>query len=126
MAKKKNLHKRYKHEGGFIGLPTRVFDSAAYRDLSLKARCLLDELQKVHRSGLNGRIVFSIDMAAQRLNVTPKTASSAFQELIDHGLIERMLDGNWLNGQAREWRLTYEIYKGREPTDEWKGWRAEN
>ena len=122
MAKKKNLHRRYKHEGGFIGLPTRVFDSPAYRDLSLKSRCLLDELQKVHRAGLNGRIVFSIDMAAQRLSVTPKTASNAFQELVDHGFIERMLDGNWLNGQAREWRLTYEIYNGREPTDEWKGW----
>lgn len=126
MGKKLSLHKKYKHEGGFVGLPRRVFISPAYRNLSLAARCLLDELQEIYRPQRNGRIALSVERAASRLGVSFKTASNAFYELVEHGFIEHTHDANWMRGQAREWRLTYEIYRGREPTDDWKDWQPKN
>lgn len=125
MSKRKKLYENYKHEGGFIGLPKRVFESPAYRSLKLSARCLLDELQFLYRPQRNGRIGFSVSKAAERLNLTEKTVSAAFRELEKHGFIERSLEGDYRKGIAREWRLTYEPCQGREPTDDWKAWTPE-
>lgn len=122
MAKRKANHKHFKHEGGFIGLPRRVFESPAYRDLSLSARCLLDEMQSLHRPQRNGRIGFSITTACERLSITYKTASKAFEELQSHGFIDCMMTANSFGAKAREWRLTYEPYQGKEPTDDWINW----
>lgn len=122
---KKPLHKSFKHPGGYIGLPRRVFESENYRSLSLRARCVLDELQNLHRPGRNGRIAFSVTQAAQRLNVTENTAAPAFHELAQRGFIALSQDGDWRKGKAREWRLTYEPHNGREPTDDWYYWEDE-
>lgn len=120
MGKKQPLHKKYKHEGGFVGLPRRVFKSAEYKALSCTARCILDELQHKYVGNNNGRIVFSVERGMKNLGLSYNTISKAFKELEASGFIERSLDANYLNGQAREWRLTYEQCYGREPTDEWK------
>lgn len=126
MAKRNNLFKQFKHPGGIIGLPKRVFDSHAYADLSLTARCLLDELQRIHMPSINGRISLSVFNASKRLKQSQNTVRPAFKELEEHGFIERSLDADWLNGKAREWRLTYEKCQGREPTDEWQNWEPKN
>jgi hypothetical protein len=120
MTKRKPLHKKFKHQRGFIGLPRHVFESEQYRTLSLTARCVLDELQNLHRPQRNGRIVLSVERAAIRLNVVENTVRPAFLELQKKGFIERSLDADYTKGRAREWRLTYEPCNGREPTDEWK------
>ena len=101
-------------------MPRRVFESPQYRTLSLKARCLLDELQNIHRPGRNGRIVLSYETAARNLGVTYNTVSKAFLELQQTGFISLNLDADHRIGRAREWRLTYEPCNGREPTDDWK------
>ncbi|HRK98669.1 MAG TPA: hypothetical protein PLE43_09375 [Alphaproteobacteria bacterium] len=119
MAKKKSFHSHYKHEGGFVGLPRRVFKSEQYKNLGMTARCLLDELQHKHTGSNNGRIIFSVEMAMKNLGISYNTAKNAFKELEHRGFIERSLDANYMNGQAREWRLTYEPCYGREPTDDW-------
>ena len=124
--RKKTLHKNYKHPGGFIGLPKVVFESKAYRNLTLVARCLLDELQGIYLPQRNGRLVLSVATASQRLNKSEKTVSAAFLELIEHGFIEHMTQSNWIEGKAREWRLTYEPVDGREPTHEWKLWQIDS
>lgn len=120
MGKKKPLHKNFKHEGGFVGLPRRVFKSTEYRALSCVARCLLDELQHKHVGHNNGRIFFSVGNGMKNLNLSYNTVKNAFNELQKCGFIERSLDADYTNGQAREWRLTYEPCCGREPTDEWR------
>lgn len=118
--KKKNLHKYYKHEGGFVGLPRRVFRSPQYKRLSRNAKCLLDELQDRHMPGRNGRIVLSVEELEKLLNISYVTASKAFKELEKTKFIERTFEADYTNGKAREWRLTYEPHHGREPTDCWK------
>jgi hypothetical protein len=127
MTKPKALHKKFKHPNGFIGLPRHVFESLAYRSLSLKARCLLDEFQNLYRPNRNGRIVLPIEIAAERLGVAENTVRRAFDELQNKGFIIRTMDGDWSKGRAREWRLTYEpCNNGREPTDEWRLWEVEH
>ncbi|MAM34834.1 MAG: hypothetical protein CMH28_07145 [Micavibrio sp.] len=123
--RKKTLHKSFKHPGGFIGLPQMVFWSDPYRDLTLVARCLLDEFQAIYRKGRNGRIVLSVATASQRLNTSYKPVSRAFAELAEHGFIECTKGSNWKDGKTREWRLTYEPCEGREPTHDWKLWEKQ-
>lgn len=120
MASKRKLYNQFKHEGGFVGLPRRVFTSIQYKSLSLAARCVLDEIQNLHRPQRNGRIVFSVESAAKSLGVCYNTAKKAFRELEGKDFIERMYDGDYSKGKAREWRLTYEACNGHEPTDDWK------
>lgn len=117
---KKTLHRHYRHEGGFVGLPRRVFKSEQYKRLGLAARCLLDELQHKHVGNNNGRIVFSVEAGMKNLGLAYNTVKKAFRELETRGFIERSLDADYTNGQARVWRLTYESCYGREPTDDWK------
>ncbi|MCB9964949.1 MAG: hypothetical protein H6855_02560 [Rhodospirillales bacterium] len=118
--KKTALYKQFQHEGGFVGLPRRVFNSPQYKSLSLAARCVLDELQNLHMPSRNGRIVFSVENAMSALGKSYNTASHAFRELEKMGFIERSLEADYTKGNAREWRLTYEACNGREPTDDWK------
>ena len=120
MAKKKYLEKKVEHKGGFLGLPRHVFESSAYRQLSLKARCLLDEFQNIfRRDGRNGRLRMPVEYTMERLNISSyTTAQKAFQELQDMGFIDLCLDSDYSKGKAREWRLTYETCKGREPTND--------
>ena len=124
--RKKTLHKRFTHPGGFIGLPKVVFESEAYRNLTLVARCLLDELQGIYLPQRNGRLVLSVATASQRLNASYKPVSRAFAELVEHGFIECTKGSNWKDGKTREWRVTYEPCEGREPTHEWKLWEKQN
>ena len=120
MSKKKNNHSLYKHSGGFVGLPCRVFKSSEYGQLSLKARCLLDELQYLCRGDRNGRLVLSVEQTAKNMGVAYNTAKDAFNELKEAVFIEQMLEHRYTKKQAREWRLTFQPYQGREPTDCWK------
>lgn len=68
---------------------------------------------------------FSVKRAKDALGVSKPTAIKAFDELSNKGFIDLVNQHEWLNGRAREWRLTYLPYKGREPTDEWEDWRSE-
>lgn len=125
MARKKPLHKQFQHPGGYAGMPRRVLESPQFRSLTLTARCILFELQSLHMPGRNGRIVLDVATAAKALGVVYNTAKKGFWELEEKGFIERMLEGDYRKGKAREWRLTYELYQGREPTDDWKNWPLE-
>ena len=97
-----------------------MFKSKEYRELSLKARCLLDELQCIYRDDRNGRLVLSVGQAAKNTGVSYNTAMKAFKELQEAGFIEQMLEHRYAKKQAREWRLTFQPCAGREPTDCWK------
>lgn len=119
MARKKKILYRGK---GFNRMCRVMFDSPAYRDLSLSARVLLDEFMHLYRPDRNGTLSISTKNAAKRLNCAEKTAMKAFPELVEHGFLALTEGHYWQQRKAREWRLTFEPCHGREPTDEWKEW----
>lgn len=112
-------------DGGFVCVYREWFNSEAYRDLSLLARCLLAELHILFQPSRNGHIALSVAKAAERLKVTSKTVGPAFHELAEHGFIVLTNgdDDYWKERLAREWRLTFERCGNREPTDDWRRWR---
>lgn len=124
-AKKPSEH-IIKRDGGWFPVSREWFNSEAYRDLSLLARCLLMELQSLHFNGRNGYLSLSVKNAAKRLNVTEKTARKPFHELAEHGFIDLTRGCLWQERLAREFRLTFYGCNGREPTDEWRLWKPGN
>lgn len=110
---------------GFVMVYREWFNSAAYRDLSLTARCLLMEMHILYRPGRNGALSLSVVNAAKRLNVTQRTVRPAFHELAEHGFISLTKGEYWQERKAREWRLTFLKCNGSEPTDEWRFWKPD-
>jgi len=122
MGKKAKIPTRGK---GFNRMCRVMFDSPAYRDLSLAARALLDEFTHIYRPERNGALSISTKNAARQLNCNERTAIKAFQELIEHGFLMLTEGHYWQQRKAREWRLTFEPCNNREPTDEWEQWTPE-
>ena len=119
MAKK---NKSYSHPGGVIGFPRYALRSDAYRDLSVTARALMFELQDVWRPRELG-LHYSVRRAAEALGVANGTAANAFSELDDHGFVKCVCESDWFSGMAREWRLSWLSYNGKEPSNEWMEWK---
>lgn len=118
-SNKKHLQHYYKR-GQSFPIYYDVWDSKAFRNLTPKARCLLFELQKAEFPNRNGFVGMSEKRAAKLLGCVENTASKAFEELQEQGFIELCLDGDYTQGKASEWRITYIQHQGREPTNEWK------
>jgi hypothetical protein len=116
MAKNKGIKR-------FLRRTLEMLDSPAYRDLKPADRCLLEEFQRIFMPHRNGALSISTRNAMIRLNVSEPTAIKAFKNLETHGFIVLMKGQLWQQRKAREWRLTFEPCNGREPTDEWRGWR---
>ena len=103
------------------------FESPAYRSFNPTARCLLDEFCNIYRPGRNGSLVLSNEVAAKRLNLSVETTRKAFHDLMETGFLVPNEDAQYLNGRAREFRLTiFPSNNGREPTDDWKLWSLDN
>lgn len=97
-------------------------ESPSYRDLRPLARCLLEEFLIVYRPSLNGRLSLPTRKAARRLGIAENTVLNAFDDLVEHGFIELIKGHDWAAREAREWRLTFMLCNGREPTDDWRNW----
>ena len=117
--------KKLKRAGSFIQLHEEILASPAYRDLTPKARCLLTEFQRIYRPSRNGWLSISVVNAAKLIKVNKDTASKAFRSLAEHGFIVLTKGEYWQERLAREWRLTFEEFNDREPTDDWKRWRLD-
>ena len=115
----KSRAKAYKREGNFFMFHHEIFESSAFRSLDCKARCLLFELWRYYQPG--SEIVFlSVREASKRLGVHPDTAGKAFSNLSDRGFIVMTNHAQWQQRISRTWRLTWQPFKGREPTDDWR------
>jgi hypothetical protein len=126
MASKLN-QSHFKRDSSFFQVHADWFDSTAYRNLSLTARCLLEEFMFVYLPGRNGHLVLSVEQAAVRLNTSEETARKAYHELMEKGFLVLSEEANYLNGRAREFRLTvFPSNNGREPSDDWKNWSPDN
>ena len=106
----------------YIKIEADWFESPAYRDLTLTARCLLTEFLNVYRPSRNGKLSISTRNAAVRLSVTENTCIKAFRDLVEHGFLILTNHENWIQGKAREFELTVRPVNGRVQKDSWKEW----
>jgi hypothetical protein len=105
-------------------------ESAAYRSLSLYARCLLVELKALYNGANNGDLYLSVRDAARKLNTGMHQATTAFRQLVDRGFIKARQRGafQWKQRQATCWLLTeYDCdVTGHRATKDFMQWRPEN
>ena len=111
-----------KRPGRFFMVHHEMFDSDAYRSLDCKSRCLLHELIRLYVPGFNEEVFLSVRDAATRICVNKDTVGSAFHELADRGFIVLLKHHIFIQRKCRKWRLTFEAFKGREPTDDWRSY----
>ena len=119
MAKRNSLRKQaQKHDlrnNSFVMLPKAVIESPAFNDLNSAARLLLIAILSRFNGHNNGQISLSHREAAPLIGHTsPKTIVKAFKDLMEHGLIEVTMEGDWAGCRAREYRLTF-ITTGKVP-----------
>jgi hypothetical protein len=104
--------------------------SAAYRSLSLRARCLLVELKALYNGSNNGELFLSVRDAAARLKTGLHQATAAFRELVDRGFIKPRQRGSfhWKQRHATSWLLTEydDDMTGHEATKEFMKWQPDD
>ena len=113
----------------FLALERYVFNSPAFRSLSLPARAAYFEMLNLYSGSNNGRIAMSANVLAGKLKTGRATASRALLELEAKGFIEPVRRGgfNMKAGtrRATEWRLT--SYRcdvtGERPTKTFMRWQ---
>jgi hypothetical protein len=133
---RKDLKPKYRGPR-YVQLFHWTMQSAAWRDLTPNARCILIEIIYRYNGANNGFIVYSIREAMRDLNVGHGTAARGFKELVEHGFIVPEQRGafHWkidLTGRrhrpASEWRLTHydndraKTGESRYPTKEFMSW----
>ena len=113
--------KTYRRPGGVIALPRDMISSPQYKALSPAARALIVELQAMWKPGTKA-VHLSARRAGKLLGVSKDTGARALRELVEAQFIVVAEESDWLNGRAREYRLTWQPPDGlqREPTDEWR------
>lgn len=115
---------KFNRPEGVLGIPRIMIRSAAYKQLSAKSVKLMLILQDVYNPS-ESVVHYSTKRAEEAAQMSHPTVCKAFNELMDKGFIELLDHHDWMNGKAREWRLTWLPFKGKEPTDDWQYWQPE-
>jgi hypothetical protein len=129
-GRKVNKTGRSQTEGRFILLGLWLFDSPAYRSLSVVARCLYDELKRSYNGSNNGDVFLSVRDAAKKLHVGKSTASEAFKELEERGFTRLKRKGAFnlksdaRRGMASTWILTEYEHANKLATKDFMHWRG--
>jgi hypothetical protein len=115
----------------FALVPVSVMRSAAYQRASLPARAILFELAALYAGTNNGHLGLSVRQAATLLHCAKDTASRAFRELSEKGLIEAAYIGNFkakVSPLASEWRLSWRRCdrSGALPSRAFLNWKPHN
>jgi hypothetical protein len=119
MVKKPN-QRAFKHPGGVACLPRLVLQSEEYRTLTHKARALLIEFQNIWTERRNGYLSISHRNAMRLLNCTSDTVTKAFEELERKRFLIRWDESSYQNRKAREYKISFQPFNGREPLHEWR------
>jgi hypothetical protein len=114
--------------GNFYMTPRRVTGSVAWRELSFRARAILQVFQYSCDGHNNGELAFGIHEIGKMLgNQSHGLNARAVAELIEKGFLECTSDANRSQGKVRTYRITF-ISTGRargiEPaTHDYETWR---
>ena len=110
-------HDRNRDSGGFMAIPWKVIDSAAYQGLSHPAKALLFEIARQYVRDNNGRLLASRAYLKPRGWNSADTISRALRELVKAGLIHQTVQGhrpNKASWYAVTWR-TLDRIEGYDP-----------
>ena len=127
---KPNATGRNEAKDRFVRLPHTIMVSEAYRSLDPVARCLLSEIAMIENGRNNGSIFLSTKDATDRLGLADeRPAMRAFDDLQDRGFIAMTHDAHFSikaadSPRARHWRITWQAYDNKGPTNEWKAYQA--
>ena len=105
---------------GFFSLEREVYDSSAFRSLSMTERSVLFHLIYYFVPHNSEDIAMSGRRLGKELGINKDTAAKALRNLEASGLIRTTKESMWLNGFSRSYRLTFMAYQNRLATDEWK------
>lgn len=109
--------------GHCVVLQSEMVKSDAFRSLNGSSVRLLLELMTRYFGRNNGDLSLSLDEAVDRLGMGKSTASAAYRELQEKGLLAKTREGCFYRGHATTWRLTFrEDEKHAAPTHEWRKW----
>ena len=126
MANRQTKTGRSKFKGTFALIPNDLINSEAWRHTSLAARALLVEIASLYNGANNGRLGLSVRQGAERLQCSKDTASRAFRELREHGVVETTYEGKFKEKElASEWRVTWKRCDrtGALPSSAYRLWR---
>lgn len=110
--------KQFRHQGGVIRLRRDMITSPQWRALSSHARALIIELQAMWRPG-TATYHLSARRAGELLGMGKDIGNAALHEVRDAKFIILADESDFPNKKARTYRLTWETFDGREPTNEW-------
>lgn len=114
----------------FVGLRHRILISEAYRSLDTVARSLLTEIAMIENGRNNGSLWLSVADATDRLGLADQHAAMrGFNDLQDRGLIALTKEAHFSvkaseTSRARCWRLTWQSWAGKPPTNDWERYVA--
>jgi hypothetical protein len=123
MAKKKPKL-GFDRRGGVMVVSRGMRESYVYESMPATAKVLMDLL---HMQWRNDRpVAYGVREASSKIGCTPTTASKAFKILHERGFIvchEESFFNSKTRSKAREWRLTWMPFEGRNPTHDWGKWQ---
>lgn len=126
MVKKKSKV-GYDQRGGVIVVSRAMRESSVYESMPASAKVLMDLLHVQWR--IDRAVAYGVREAAAKIHCTPNTAGKAFKILQERGFVictdESVFDSK-TGSKAREWRLTWMPFEGKEPTHDWEKWQPEN
>ncbi len=117
----------FDQRGGVIVVSRAMRESSVYESMPASAKVLMDLL---HAQWRNDRAVaYGVREAAEKIGCAVNTACKAFKILYERGFIvctEESVFDSKTGSKAREWRLTWMPFEGKEPTHDWEKWQPEN
>jgi hypothetical protein len=92
----------------YIKIPHYLFDSFAWSQLSVNARCAWTEIVRIFNGSNNGRLAMPARRLADRLRISKNTAERALHDLVTFGFIEVSKPSSFARKRlATEYRLTH-------------------
>lgn len=116
------------HGGNFYMTPRRVTQSLAWRELSMRARAVLQVFQYACDGYNNGELAFGIhDIGKMLGNQSHGLNARAVAELIEKGFLECTTEANRAKAKVRTYRITF-IATGKArsiapATHDYEAWR---
>lgn len=117
-------------DGRFVRLPHQILQSEAYRSLDVTARALLTEIVMLDNGKNNGSLWLSVADGKDRLGIADaRPVMRAFNDLTDRGLTSMTKEAHFTvkaseTSRARCWRITWQPWDGKPPTNEWREYSA--